>query len=313
MFCILTQQIDNKSCQNLREEFIKLGHQVCFLEYTSPSVQVEEIKNNEFLIKENGNIVDMTKFCGVVLRSWGTFVLGVKFQRIFEIAGIVPCNHSEIIAISDSKIATAEILKKEDIQSPLTFIFPNGYSTDSQLWNILNYIGETKYYVIKPEFCTGGNNITFASNTEQAFEVMRKYREEPQGFVLQKYIDPPRKQGGNPWHIRALVIENKVIGALKLTATGSSIASNSAQKGVAELIELSDEQQDLAIKASNAIGLSVSGVDIMQDAEGKLYVLEVNDSPKLSTLDSLGVNVSREVALFFVNKVKQSFFQNLPN
>lgn len=306
LVCILTQQIDNKSCQNLEKEFIKFGCQVRFLEYTNPQVHIEYIEGDN-IIKVNENRFNIMQFDGVMLRSWGTAFLGTKFQRIFEKAGIKSCNSTDNMAISDSKIASAKIFKKAGIQSPLTFIFPGGYSTDSQLWSKINDIGKTKYFVIKPDYCTGGNNITFASSAEQALRIMKRYRENTQGFVLQQYIDPPRQQGQNPWHIRILVIGNKAVGALKLTATGNSIASNTAQKATAELIELSDKQQELAVRASSAIGLNVSGVDMMQDAEGQSYILEVNDSPKLSTLDSLGINVSREVALFFINKIKNFY------
>ena len=60
--------------------------------------------------------------------------------------------------------------------------------------------------------------------------------------------------------------------------------SNLHRGGVAELIDLSPEEEEIAIHAARALGLRVAGVDMLQSARGPL-ILEVNASPGLEGIE----------------------------
>ncbi|MGB5430394.1 ATP-grasp domain-containing protein, partial [Eudoraea sp.] len=55
--------------------------------------------------------------------------------------------------------------------------------------------------------------------------------------------------------------------------------------GSANIIELTDEEENAALKAAKAMGLGVAGVDLLQSARGPL-ILEVNSSPGLEGIES---------------------------
>jgi ribosomal protein S6--L-glutamate ligase len=61
--------------------------------------------------------------------------------------------------------------------------------------------------------------------------------------------------------------------------------SNLHRGGSAQLIELSDEEDNTALKAARAMGLGVAGVDMLQSDSGPL-VLEVNSSPGLEGIEA---------------------------
>ena len=51
------------------------------------------------------------------------------------------------------------------------------------------------------------------------------------------------------------------------------------------IIELTDEEEKTALKATKALGLGVAGVDMLQSSKGPL-VLEVNSSPGLEGIET---------------------------
>ena len=50
------------------------------------------------------------------------------------------------------------------------------------------------------------------------------------------------------------------------------------------MVELSDEEENAALRAAKAMNLSVAGVDLLQSARGPL-ILEVNSSPGLEGIE----------------------------
>ena len=65
--------------------------------------------------------------------------------------------------------------------------------------------------------------------------------------------------------------------------------------------------RDISLLATKTVGLDVAGVDLMayQGDKGKehIVVLEVNDGPGTKTFDKQGLDVSGQVADYFVQKM----------
>ena len=71
--------------------------------------------------------------------------------------------------------------------------------------------------------------------------------------------------------------------------------SNLHRGGTAEVIQLSDDEENAAIKAAKAMGLGVAGVDMLQSARGPL-ILEVNSSPGLEGIEkATGKDIAKSV------------------
>ena len=70
-------------------------------------------------------------------------------------------------------------------------------------------------------------------------------------------------------------------------------------------IELTEEEKLTAIRAAEAVGLGVAGVDMLQSSRGPL-VLEVNSSPGLQGIEkATGVNVAGKIIEYIEKNVKQ--------
>jgi len=81
-----------------------------------------------------------------------------------------------------------------------------------------------------------------------------------------------------PRDIRAFVVDDRVAGAIFRVAPPGSWISNLAQGGGAKPCPLTDELEDLAVRANRAVGALYSGVDLLETPEG-LKVIEVNGTP----------------------------------
>ena len=69
--------------------------------------------------------------------------------------------------------------------------------------------------------------------------------------------------------------------------------TNVAQGGTAETTRLTAEEESLAMRAAQAVGAPVAGVDLLPGPAGELYVLEVNAVPGWRALAPLtGVDIA---------------------
>ena len=72
--------------------------------------------------------------------------------------------------------------------------------------------------------------------------------------------------------------------------------TNVAQGGRAEPIDLTPEEERLALAAARAVGTVAAGVDLLPRPEGGYYVLEVNAVPGWRTLaPTTGIDVAAEI------------------
>lgn len=102
--------------------------------------------------------------------------------------------------------------------------------------------------------------------------------------------------------IRAFVIGQNVVASMVRQGASGEFRANIHQGGMAQRIELSFAEQQLALKATQALGLEVAGVDLIRSRQG-LKVLEVNASPGLEMIEKVsGVDIARQMITQLVQK-----------
>ena len=105
--------------------------------------------------------------------------------------------------------------------------------------------------------------------------------------------------------IRAIVIGDQVVAAMKRVAPEGEFRSNLHQGGHPSPVKLTDYEEKVAIKASRILNLSISGVDFMRTKNGPL-VLEVNSSPGLQGIENCtGIDVAMKMILFVEQEMKR--------
>jgi RimK family alpha-L-glutamate ligase len=153
--------------------------------------------------------------------------------------------------------------------------------------------------VIKPIFGSMGHGIVRVSDPDVAFRVVKTLETTRTVFYVQRAID----HGGRDY--RLFVIGGRVLAAIERRAAEGDWRSNVARGAVATAFEPSPAWQDLAVRAAAAIGADYAGVDLLQGADGAVYVLEVNGIPGWEGLQR-ATNV--DVAGAIVEHVETSAF-----
>ncbi|MFN2432693.1 MAG: RimK family alpha-L-glutamate ligase [Gemmatimonadota bacterium] len=125
--------------------------------------------------------------------------------------------------------------------------------------------------VVKPLFGSNGNGLVRLSDPDLAHRAFRALEFERAIFYVQEMVAHPG------FDVRAFVAGGRVVAAM--TRRSADWRTNLARGGRGEARALSPEEEALALRAADALGLDYGGVDLMPSPGGPLYVLEVNGSP----------------------------------
>jgi len=97
-------------------------------------------------------------------------------------------------------------------------------------------------------------------------------------ILVQEYV----KAGG--MDIRALVIGEKVVAAMKRQGPPGEFRSNLHRGGQASSIKITPQERATAVRAARTLGLNVCGVDMLRSERGPL-IMELNSSPGIQGLE----------------------------
>lgn len=100
------------------------------------------------------------------------------------------------------------------------------------------------------------------------------------------------------WDVRALVIGTAVHAMRRVAATGDW-RTNISRGGRPEPVGLPTDWADVAIRAAEAVGAPIAGVDLVPAADGRPIVLEVNGVPAWRGLQAVtDTDIADEIAEF---------------
>ena len=95
-----------------------------------------------------------------------------------------------------------------------------------------------------------------------------------------------------PRDIRAIVVGDRVVAAIYRYSIQDEWKTNMALGGHAEICPVTMELEDICIKATNAMGGEIVGVDLMESKEHGLIVHEVNNTTEFkNTVKVTGVDI----------------------
>jgi ribosomal protein S6--L-glutamate ligase len=146
--------------------------------------------------------------------------------------------------------------------------------------------------VLKPVFGSEGRGMVRITDPETAWRTFYVLERTGQVVYQQQFIRHPG------WDLRVFLINSKVIAAMRRRSR-SDWRTNVALGGTAERVELSDSEASLAVRAAEAVGCPIAGVDLLPGPDGKLYVIEVNAVPGWRALAPVtGIDIAAEVVRF---------------
>src|SRR5699024_2240290 len=210
---------------------------------------------------------------------------GTAVVRQFEMMGVFSTTDSEALVRSRDKLRSLQILSRSRLGLPKT-VFTN-YSNEVE--GIIKQVGGTPL-VMKLLEGTQGLGVVLAETKNAAKSVIEAFNGLHARVIIQEFIKEAKGED-----IRAFVVDNHVVGAMKRKGKEGEFRSNLHRGGTAEVIDLTDEEEIAAIKAAKAVGLGVAGVDMLQSSRGPL-ILEVNSSPGLEGIEkATEKNIARNI------------------
>lgn len=134
---------------------------------------------------------------------------------------------------------------------------------------------------------TQGVGVILAETQKVAEAIIETLHSAKQNVLVQKFVAESKGKD-----VRAIVVGDRVVAAMRRTAQGTEFRSNVHRGGRAEGIELPEEYLETAVAAAQVMGLQVAGVDMLEGKDGP-QVMEVNSSPGLEGIEAAsGVDVA---------------------
>ena len=264
----------------------KLSHEVRVVDYLRCYMNITSKKPTVIFRGEK-----LENYDAVISRIGASYTFyGAAVVRQFEMAGLFTINRSEAITRSRDKLRSLQILAREGIGLPVTGFANHTADIDGMIDTV-----EGIPLVIKLLEGTQGKGVVLAETKKAASSVLSAFRQLKANILVQEFI-----KEANGKDIRALVIGNEVVGAMERTAPEGDFRANLHLGGDGRKVILSDDENDIAIKAAKTLGLGIAGVDLIKSKRG-LLVIEVNSSPGLEGIEAA---TSSDIASKMINYIE---------
>ena len=278
---ILSRAPDSYSTKRLREAATDRGHSVKVLNSMRFALDLSQKQPG---LQFRGK--PLSHYDAVLPRIGASVTyFGVALVRQFEQMDVYTPNTSNGIANSRDKLRSLQILLRHRIRIPAsTFVRDRHDSVDA-----IARVGGAPL-IIKLLEGTQGIGVILAPDAKVAESIIETLQSTGTSVLLQKFIAESRGRD-----VRAFVVGDRVVAAMRRTAQGTEFRSNVHRGGKAEAIDIDPVFAKTAVRAAQIMGLRVAGVDMLEGKDGPL-VLEVNSSPGLEGIEgATGLDIAGSI------------------
>jgi [lysine-biosynthesis-protein LysW]--L-2-aminoadipate ligase len=237
-----------------------------------------------------------SKQYGTVLQRCVSYYRNLHSTAALEGLGVNVINSLNTGIFAGNKLFTHMLLRKHGIPTPFASV---AFSMEAALETLEKH-GYPQ--VIKPTVGSWGrmiSKINDADSAEGIIESREKMYPIYQVHYLEEFVKRP------PRDIRAIVVGDKVVAAIYRNSGDGSWKTNMALGGVAEPCKVSNEMEEICIRAKNAVQGQIVGVDLMESKDKGLVVHEVNNTTEYkNTVRVCGVDIPSLMIDFAVNSSK---------
>lgn len=224
-------------------------------------------------------------------------VNSIYVASMVEASGGRAINSLQALMLGHDKILTYSMLYRKGIKIPETVVLLEGGDVDA------SELPLSFPLIDKPPLGSWGRLVSLVKNSNALRSIveLRKRLELPH---LRVHVIQEAAAIGKD--IRCFVVGEEVVACIERRSSNSEEwRSNVALGGVAKAVPVTEELEELALKASNAIGAEIAGVDMLYGRDDQLLVNEVNVVPEFKTLLRVtGVNVATFIARYLVKTLK---------
>ncbi len=210
---------------------------------------------------------------GISGGSLEQLILRLDLLHILEALGVKVYNPPRAIELSVDKGMTSVLLARAGIPTPPAWVTPN---SDEAIAIASKELECGHLIVSKPLFGSQGEGVELHATLDS----LRLLQPRGGVYYLQRYV------GQTPaWDFRVFVIAGRAVAGM--IRRGIDWRTNVAQGGRPEPLTLDNALIRLAQDSARVLQLDYAGVDILQDKQGRLWVIEVNGIPAWKGLQSV--------------------------
>ncbi|MFT7170754.1 MAG: ribosomal protein S6--L-glutamate ligase, partial [Paracoccaceae bacterium] len=277
------------STRRLKQAAIERGHEVKILNTLRFAIDLQH-KNPDlyFRSKQLSDYDAILPRIGTSITYFGTAVV-----RQFEQMEVYTPNTSSGIGNSRDKLRSLQILSRHDVGIPHTTFVRD----KKDVLPSIQRIGGAPV-IVKILEGTQGVGVILADSTKVAEAIIETLQSARQNVLVQKFVAESKGKD-----IRAFVVGDRVVAAMRRVAQGDEFRSNVHRGGVAEAIELDEKYRETAVRSAQILGLRVAGVDMLEGKDGP-QVMEVNSSPGLEGIEgATGLDIAGEIVAYMASQV----------
>lgn len=268
---ILSRSQKAYSTRRLKEAALSRGHEAKVLDTLKFAIDLEKgTPDLYFRQKALSHYDAVLPRIGASVTYYGTAVV-----RQFQEMDVFCANTSHGILNSRDKLRSLQILSRHNIGIPKTTFVRDKHDV---LPGIERVGGAP--VVIKLIEGTQGIGVLLADTVKQAEAIIELLQSQKQNVLIQKFVAESKGKD-----IRAFVVGDRVVAAMRRVAQGQEFRSNVHRGGIAEPVELDPAYAETAVRCTQIMGLSVAGVDMLEGKDGP-QVMEVNSSPGLEGIET---------------------------
>jgi len=193
-----------------------------------------------------------------------------------RLMGIPLVNSLDAIRLTSNQFLTLQALTQAGVTVPDT-LFINALGG---LEEMPSYLSDYPV-VVKQIDGHQGSGVALACSRAELEHLVETRLDKTRGLLLQQYLSPTDRQD-----IRALVIGGKIAGAMRLFPPQGEFRANYHLGASSRDHDLTDAAVRIAVAAADAVGLDIAGVDLIIDANQRVFVIEVNYSPGFRGLEA---------------------------
>ena len=193
---------------------------------------------------------------------------GFTILRQFQSMHVYTSDKAFALEVGRDKMRCMQRLLKKEVPFPSTGIAYAKKDFDT----MVERVGGAPI-IVKLVEGTEGVGVFLANDAKEAVYLLKTFKQLSTPLIVQKFIE---ESSGSD--IRAFVVGGKVIAAMERSSSDGDFRANIALGGHSKTLELSAEEEKVALDAVKAIGINIAGVDLIRSNKGPL-VIEINVAP----------------------------------
>ena len=286
---ILSRGPRSYSTRRLKEAALQRGHTVKVLDTLNFAIDLQRNVPDLYYRRKSLSTYDaVLPRIGASITYYGTAIV-----RQFQEMDVFCANTAHGILNSRDKLRSLQVLSRHNIGIPRTTFVRD----KKDVIPAIERVGGAPV-IIKLIEGTQGIGVLLAESMKAAESIIELLQSQKQNVLIQKFVAESKGRD-----IRAFVVGDQVVAAMRRTADGQEFRSNVHRGGKAEAIELDQEYVETAVRAAQILGLRVAGVDMLESKTGP-QVMEVNSSPGLEGIEgATGLDVAGAVIDYIAAQV----------